>query len=153
MTFTERTQALLQTLSEQTGGKGVVYNDGNVAHIWLSGMLFVFVAGDADEEGREDLMCIVYIAALPDHNDETLHMLLLRLLQSNHAWNNTGGGILGLDAETGFVCLSLLLDPQTETGEGFLAKIACIYQISLEWRSQLIAEGSGISASLLGRTS
>lgn len=149
MKYTESINQLLESLSQKTGGDKLILNEKNAAFTWLSGMLFSFILSEEDEDTPRELFCIVHISPFPDSTNETLHPLLLQLLQDNNAWSNTGGGILGVDDDTGFLCLSLRLDPLQETPEMFIEKIACIYQISLQWQTRLSTQTATAATSLL----
>lgn len=128
-----RTQAniLLQALCEYRGVEQIALDNEDRAELDIDDRLFVF----AYSEEVEELLSLAYIAPLP--KDERRGELLRELLRGSYAWAGTGGGILGLDAESGWVCLSKRYQPQWEEPVAFLAKIATQAGLVDHWREVL----------------
>ncbi|KAA1279962.1 MULTISPECIES: CesT family type III secretion system chaperone [Citrobacter] len=142
MKYINSINMLLSDLGKYIDCKDLTLNNNGSTFVFLSDMLFSFILSDEDENYQRELICIIHIAPLPKRNDEISRNLLIQLLQGNHAWSNTGGGILGFDDQTGFICLSLRLNPLQQTTEIFSAKIARLYQIASEYKSRLAVENS-----------
>lgn len=140
MKYINNTNMLLEGLSQYTGGKAFTLDKNGCSFVSLSEMLFSFILSDEDENFQCELICIAHIAPLPENNDEVSCDLLIQLLKDNHVWSNTAGGIFGFDDKTGFICLSLRLDPLQQTPELFAQKIACLYQVALTYKSRLSVE-------------
>ncbi|WP_336241622.1 type III secretion system chaperone [Citrobacter freundii] len=135
--YKEKFTNLVSALGRHTGGTTPTVNDNGVSFFSLSDMLFSFILSDPDDKNHQELICIIHIAPLSNENIDNSRSLYLHILKDNHSWRNTAGGIFGFDEQTECLCLSLRLDLLTESEDSFLAKIACAYQISLEWKNRL----------------
>ncbi|EIC3513040.1 type III secretion system chaperone [Salmonella enterica] len=143
MMYTERANLLLSELSQYLDGEYPVLDESNYAFIWLSDMLFSFTLAGEDEGEKRDILCVAHICPFPYCDDGTAYDLLLRLLHDNHAWSNTGGGVLGIDEQTGFVCLCLQVDMFSLEQNEFAGRIACIYRIAQAWKARLMDVQAG----------
>jgi hypothetical protein len=56
-------------------------------------------------EETGELVSIARITSLPEER-RARSEALVSLMEANYAWSGTGGGILGLEEESGFICLS-----------------------------------------------
>ncbi|EEA7255027.1 type III secretion system chaperone [Salmonella enterica subsp. enterica] len=143
MMYTERANLLLSELSQYLDGEHPALDESNYALTWLSDMLFSFSLAGEDEEEKREILCVVHICPFPYCDDGTAYDLLLRLLHDNYAWSNTGGGVLGIDEQTGFVCLCLQVDMFSLEQNEFAGRIACIYRIAQAWKARLMNVQSG----------
>jgi hypothetical protein len=126
-----RANTLLQALCEYRGVETVTLADEVKVDMDIDGRLFVF----AYSEETEELLSLAYIAPLPQNARKG--ELLRELLRGSYAWAGTDGGILGLDQENGWVCLSRRYRPERlEPGE-FLAKTANQAGLVDYWRKAL----------------
>jgi hypothetical protein len=60
-------------------------------------------------EDTGELVSVARIAPLPEGR-KARSEALAALMEGNYAWEGTGGGILGLEEENGFICLSRRYD-------------------------------------------
>jgi hypothetical protein len=97
----------------------------------ILGSLFTFNFSEETEE----LVSCACIGALPA--DAKREEILCDFMQGNYAWAGTGGGILGLDAESGLLCLSRRFSPDREVAQGFIEKIAQQAGLAQYWQSRL----------------
>ncbi|WP_334645526.1 type III secretion system chaperone [Escherichia marmotae] len=138
MMYRERANLLLSELSQYLDDEHPVLDESNYAFTWLSDMLFSFTLVEEDEEETREILCVVHICPFPYCDDGMAYDLLLQLLHDNYAWSNTGGGVLGIDEQTGFVCLCLQVDMFSLEQNEFAGRIACIYRIVQAWRARLM---------------
>lgn len=138
MMYTEHANLLLRELSQYLDGEHPVLGESNYTFALLSDMLFSFTLAGGDEEEKREILCVVHICPFPYSNDNTAYEFLLQLLHDNHAWSNTGGGVLSIDKQTGFVCLCLRVDMFTLEQNEFARRIACIYRIAQAWKERLM---------------
>ncbi|EHE9227768.1 type III secretion system chaperone [Salmonella enterica] len=136
--YIKRANLLLSEIGRYLDDGNLVLDENNCAFVWLSNMLFSFTLAEDDEEEKQEIICVVHICPFPCSDDKITYDFLLQLLCDNHAWKNTGGGMFGIDEQTGFVCLCLQVDIFSLEVNEFPERIACLYLIALEWRERLI---------------
>jgi hypothetical protein len=142
MDIRAHTNTLLQALCEYRGVRTVTLDAEDRAELDIGGRLFVFAYIDEMEE----LLSLAYIAPLPQ--DARRGELVSELLRGCYAWAGTGGGALGLDEESDWVCLSKRYHPEQEEPNTFLDKVAIQAGLVDHWQKTLSASpvkaGSGL---------
>jgi hypothetical protein len=87
-------------------------------------------------EETGELLAVARLAPLPE--DEVLRAnLVCELMQGNFSWGGTAGGILGLEGESGCVCLSCRYALERVSGVSFVEKIKRQYTLAEYWNCRL----------------
>jgi hypothetical protein len=128
---------LLRALAEYTGEQNLELREDEPLTLTLGGRFFTFVYDGETEE----LLSMAYVAPLPplsagQRREETLR----DLLRGNYAWAGTDGGVLGLDKDSDWICLSRRCLPEQESPASFRAKVAHQAGLTDYWRHMLTAD-------------
>jgi hypothetical protein len=87
-------------------------------------------------EETEELLAVARLSPLPT-DGAPRENLARELMQGNFSWGGTAGGILGLEEESGCVCLSCRYALDRETGVSFVEKMKRQYVLAEYWNSRL----------------
>ena len=134
MTTRDQADKLLTALSGYMEAAPLRLDERDAAFLEILDAVFAF----AFSEESEELAACAYIGILPagGRREEALRALM----EGNYAWAGTGGGILGLEADSGLVCLSQRFRPDRESAPGFIEKIARQAGLAQYWRKRLEPE-------------
>lgn len=130
----ERADGLLRALSEYLAADGLTLDENDAALLSLDTFLFAFVYSAENEE----LASCAYIAPLPE--DGRKADAIREIMEGNYAWAGTGGGILGLDTESGHLCLSRRYEPGGLSPTQFIREVARQLTLCRYWRGRLAPE-------------
>lgn len=131
----EQANSLLRALAEHLGGADALeLDETDAVRLSLGGFLFVL----AYSRECEELISVAYIAPLP--RDERRPALIRQIMEGNYAWAGTGGGILGLDEDSGYLCLSRRHVPGSGNASDFIRAVAGQYTLCGYWRGRLEPE-------------
>lgn len=100
-------------------------------------------------EESAELLSIARIAPLPDE-DAQRREALDELMRGNYAWGGTGGGVLGLDDESGLVCLCGRFFLPTGTPLEFRETLARQAALAAYWKKRLLPETRGETGAVPG---
>lgn len=134
MTAREHANAQLKALSDFAGLAPLALDENDAALADIHGLLFAFAYSDEAEE----LASCVYIGPPPvgDKREDFLR----EVMEGNYAWAGTDGGILGLDPDTGMICLSRRYSPDNASDQDFIEKIARQASLAEYWKKRLVPE-------------
>lgn len=141
MTTRDHTDALLAALFEYMAADPPRLDENDAAFVEILDFVFAFAFS---EETGELASCAYIGMPVEDRREEALR----ELMQGNYAWSGTGGGILGLDADSGLVCLSQRFFPGRETPASFIEKIARQAGLARYWRKRLEPEQTVSAAAM-----
>jgi hypothetical protein len=141
-TLQKRAQSLIKELVQflkidLPPDEELTFNSSNELFLTL-GEQFVLVFY-LDEEA-EAIILSIPIAELPEEGAR--EDVMLELLQGNYVWNRTGGGILGVDKDSGVVVLSSLLDLRLNTTVLSEATVSELINVADYWKKKMSAFGA-----------
>lgn len=136
MNTREHANALLKALSDFTGMEPLALDENDAALADINGVLFVFAYSDEAEE----LASCVYVGRPPAGNKRA--EVLREVMEGNYAWAGTDGGILGLDPDTGMICLCRRYAPDNANPQDFIEKVARQTALAEYWKKRLAPEQS-----------
>ncbi len=133
MNYYEKADNLLVGLSRHIGLKEPQHLD-KYGETWLvsEGKKFLFRLNEIQRE----LTVSAYIAPLSGEN--TKKLVLRELLSSNFFWANTGGGVLGLDNTSGWICLSNTYKLDSTAENAFNSSFLRILGLVKYWRNLML---------------
>lgn len=132
----EQANALLRALAEHLDADTLELDETDAVRLSLGGFLFVL----AYNRECEELISCAYIAPLP--RDARRPALIREIMEGSYAWAGTAGGILGLDEESGYLCLSRRHVPGGVNAADFIRALAGQYALCRYWRGRLEPEQS-----------
>lgn len=139
MNLHEHTNELLNRIAEELlpgvlQGDPLKLNRNNECFITIDEKILLLVYLD---ESTRALILNVPLGKLPD--DSTRETIMFELLSANYCWNLTEGGTLGIDRQTGLICISYLVPLPLEEPAQMPYIISKLAAVSQHW-IQTLAE-------------
>jgi hypothetical protein len=91
-------------------------------------------------DDTDELVSVARIAPLPEQG-KARSEALKALMEGNYAWGGTGGGILGQEEESGFICLSRRHDLTTAMPSDFTEEMQRQRSLACFWLEKLTGAG------------
>ncbi len=136
MNIRDHAQELLQQIAEELPPdaleSALAFDDNDECFIALGDDLLVTLL--LDEEIRA-LTLTLPVRPLPE--DETRETVLLELMQGNYSWSLTEGGTLGVDRESGLICLSYLVPLPLAEPAQMPQIVNKLVSVVLHWRREI----------------
>jgi len=104
MDILSETQGLVDYLAEKLGSEKLVLDENNQVQFAYAEDQKLEAVIEAVDEGEGAVVVNIIVGTVGPENAGMLY----QLMNANYLWSTTAGGTLGIDPETGLLCLSFL---------------------------------------------